>query len=327
MSAEANRSSASSWKRSSDLGSYPIPVNFVLLSRSNEEVDQLKHVNPDIDWRMFNDGQESWVLQLYLRLSKLGFPGTLSNTFESNCINVVHNGRARNLPRPRKAFVVGIRADYPSLYWADIQIVQNKNQISKRSFWIPHWPQPGLIPRNSERDDRVERVGYFGLEVNHFTRYFRYPSGIFRVKQEVKAICKRLGLEFVQKGEDDWNDYSDIDVTIAFRSFGERRFNTKPALKMIDAWLAGTAFVGGSDSAFLEVGSPAFNFIRATTAESFERALQRLKEDRALFASLVRRGRDMGEMYRSEQVLEYWECLFVGEILESFEMWRTGRAR
>ncbi|NES04757.1 MAG: glycosyltransferase [Okeania sp. SIO2F4] len=34
------------------------------------------------------------------------------------------------------------------------------------SYFIPHWSQPGLIPRNPKRGDGFENIVFFGREQN-----------------------------------------------------------------------------------------------------------------------------------------------------------------
>ncbi|NNJ84382.1 MAG: hypothetical protein HKP13_05520, partial [Gammaproteobacteria bacterium] len=237
------------------------------------ELDRILALDVERDWRFFEGGIAAWIVQTFLALRDSDQPVEIANRFDSRCINFAHVSQLRQLERPRGCFVVGIRADYPPVRWCQYHVVQNQMQVGPRTAWLPHWPQPGLIPRDPGRGARIERVGYFGRTVNHYTRFFRRASGYFRVRNTVRDICFRLGIDLVERGPDRWNDYSDVDVVLGIRDFGDKPYNNKPPTKIVNAWLADALFIGGSDSAFLQVGKPGVDFLRATRPEMLERHL------------------------------------------------------
>ncbi len=70
-------------------------------------------------------------------------------------------------PAPREAgtdlVFVAIRADNSSPLLADFEILQSGRFADDRNrFWIPFWPQPGLVPRDPARGTTLERVAYMG---------------------------------------------------------------------------------------------------------------------------------------------------------------------
>lgn len=48
---------------------------------------------------------------------------------------------------------------------ADCEIVQNQRQAARNRYWVPHWPPPGLIPRDPNRTG-VQRVVFTGTPKN-----------------------------------------------------------------------------------------------------------------------------------------------------------------
>ena len=203
----------------------------------------------------------SWILQTYLRLSADGFPCTLVGTLPHEGIVITY---WESIPVDFKPsvelLIVGITADgiYPHPY-TQIRVVQNHKAALKfsASYYIPHWPHPGLIPRSSSRGDRFETIGYFGDANNLATE----------LKSEAwQTQLQSLGLKWCPIEPDRWHDYSDIDTVLAVRSFEKRDYFQKPATKLFNAWHAGVPAILGTESAFeserksdldyIEVSSP-----------------------------------------------------------------------
>lgn len=119
-------------------------------------------------------------------------------------------------------------------------------------------------------------------------------------------------MELVHKGADAWNDFSDVDIVLGLREIGSRPFNTKPPTKLINSWLAGVPFIGGADSAYMQIGSPGFDYLRVTSREQLAQAIETLKQDSAYSQRMVERGAVSGQAYRSDVVTERW-----AELIES----------
>lgn len=285
-------------------------VVFVIPGKTDAELDRMRALDVDRDWQFFGEGWAAWIVQTYLLLRAQGEPVELAATFSQNAINVVHVAQLARLRRPSGCFLVGVRADYPPVRWCHYHIVQNQTQISQRSIWLPHWPQPGLIPRDPSRGDRAQRVAYFGRTVNHYTRFFHRASGYFRVRDALRNICGHLGLDLVERGPECWNDFSDVDVVLGLREFGNRTFDTKPPTKLINAWLAGTVFIGGADSSYVQVGVPGKNYLLASTQTACQRAMEDLLAGRIEYRLLVATGSAAAAAYDRAGIHERWvQCL------------------
>lgn len=279
---------------------------FVLPGRANAELERIKLLDVDRDWRFFEHGVAAWIAQSYLLLRDNGLAVDLSNRFQRNAINIAHASQLARRDRPSGCYVVATRADYPAISWCQFQIVQNRTQVSERALWLPHWPQPGLAPRAASRGDRVERVGYFGRPVNHYTRFFHRASGYFRVRDRMQTICGQLGLDLVERGPDCWNDFCDVDVVLGLRRFGDQTFDTKPPTKLINAWLAGAVFIGGRDSAYTQVGKHGHNYLLADSQAGCRKALQDLLSGAIEFRSLLAAGAVAASCYTRASICKRW---------------------
>lgn len=261
-----------------------------------------------LPWSEFNFSRSNWVLQTYIATKKHFPDSSLSAHLKPHAINI---SMSYDLPRIRplcRPFVISIRADSPGRWWASLEVVQNKSQVGPNSTWMPHYPQPGLIPRDPSRNDTFKTVGYFGPPINHYHRFTRAPAGMTRIRSAVREVCTELGLIFVERA-DATNDYSDVDAAIGLRSLSEAKYSTKPPSKLVNAWIAGVPFVGGYDSAFSDIGEPDWNYLRVSTLASFKASLRQLRDCPQIRRQLVQAGCCACEPYRHQEVAARWVAL------------------
>ena len=112
-------------------------------------------------------GHRAWIVQAYQQLRQRGFPCVLSHKFPREGVIIGFRTTFPNDARPtEKRFLVCVQADYPPVPYSNADIVQNPAQARTRrgrsKYYIPLFPQTGLIPRAEEYGDRFTRVGYFG---------------------------------------------------------------------------------------------------------------------------------------------------------------------
>lgn len=90
---------------------------------------------------------------------------------------------------------------------------------------MPHWPQPGLIPRDPARGDRLETIAYFGSD--------QYEPQFVKTGAFQDALRQR-GVRFVNRFQGEWHDYQHVDAVLAIRDCPPVVLATKPASKLID---------------------------------------------------------------------------------------------
>ncbi|MGE3317427.1 MAG: glycosyltransferase, partial [Planctomycetaceae bacterium] len=213
---------------------------------------------------------------------------------------------------PYDAFVVGVQADYLPHPSAQIHIVQNQSQVSETCFWLPHWLQPGLIPRDSSRTG-LRTVGYAGQD-------YYLAGGRGRWENE----CRRLGLEFRMLSAENWHDFSSIDAVLAIRTFDHYEYDKKPATKLFNAWHVGTPLVAGNDSAFRQVGIPGADYLVVNSFEEAVSAIERLRDDGDLYGQIVEAGRRQALTFARERIAEAWIVFFRSIAIPRFEKWKEG---
>jgi hypothetical protein len=262
-------------------------------------------------WKMFNDGRYCWSGLSYVQLCKATSSVQLSERACADCVNIAHVRlwtEQRSVPN---VFVVACEADWPRLPWAHIHVVQNRLQVrGHNTFWMPLWPQMGLVARNPERAG-VRKVGYLG-------RVDR-PDELCKIEDAFRAN----GLDFVVKGEDSWNDFSDMDVSISLRFLEPYRIRRKPPTKLINAWLAEVPFVAMDEPAYRQIARNGDDYIGVKNPEEVVRAVLRLRADPSLYEKLVENGKAKAKEYGWEATTRRWIELLEGPVRERFELWKS----
>ena len=271
------------------------------------------HQPSSVDWESYRfvNSTWAWVVQTALHLRYCGFRVSMSGSFRPDAINVGTASTLRKMSRTPDFFRLSLDADQLRVRWANLHVVQNKNQCGRRAFWIPHWTQPGLIERAGEWSQAL-RVAFFGLEKNltHDVDWWR-------------RICGRYEMEFVIKPKSEWHDYSDVDVAIGIRRFGSQRFDDKPPTKLFNAWMGRVVFVGGSDSAYEQVGHPGVNYFRVCSEQELDNTLRLLSSRPDVCREIVAAGTArLNECGARESTQQRWVDLFLDQVFTTYFEWR-----
>jgi hypothetical protein len=292
-------------------GRPPMPVHF-FLQPSAIPLERARSLDPDRDWTDLRRAREVWIVQTWKRLCRAGHGPTLSDEAPGTGIVVYHKEDQRELlrrlPRDATPVLVGVRADFRPCTYADFEVLQNGCYADgRRSIFIPHWPQPGLIPRDALRGDRIERIAYKGY-VGNLAQEFR--SGRWR------QFLSRQNMIF----EDDavlddafdhpiqtrFHDYRDVDLVLAVRP-GETK--TKPASKLVNAWLAGIPALLSPDYPFEELRQSPLDFLAIRNLQEAEAAVLRLKREAGLYRAMIEQGRQRGAEFTVDKITQLWANL------------------
>jgi len=245
---------------------------------------------------------QNWILLTFARLAKADCPVRLCHTIPNEGVVFVLTGcLPTDFQAPAGVFLVGVVADglpHPACHFHVLQNAAHARRLPQSCF-IPHWPQPGLIPRDPARGDRFENVVFFGDPPN-LAPELRDPGFAARMKRS-------FGVTFRIAENGCWHEYSAADAAIGIREFGRRPFLRKPATKLYNAWLAGVPFIGGGDSAFAADGRPGVDFLKCTDLRAVEQAIGQFRDNPALRHQLVREGKVTGEGFVDARVLARWE--------------------
>ena len=247
---------------------------------------------------------QSWIYRTWIALSRSGCPVELVHKLpQGGCVIALSGNIPPSFHAPRGLFLAGVVADglpHPS---AHLHIVQNAAHARRlpRSVFMPHWPQPGLIPRNPERGPTFERVAFFGT-TRSLALELQDPAWLERLRLATGCV-------FEVRGAERWHDYSNVDAVIGIRDFYGTRQLHKPATKLYNAWLAGVPFIGGTDSACFAEGCEGRDHLAARSPDEVISLLVKLKNDSSLRQSLIRQGTKKSADYTAVATTERWRKL------------------
>lgn len=292
-----------------------LPVSFVLL-QEERPIAQMERLDPDRDWREFVTTTSAWILQTFLRLKAAGDPVVLRDDLPNRGIAVLSAGDHRVVKRATgttTALIATAQGSFrrrPGL--ADAVIVQNPVEADgHRRCFVPHWPQPGLVPRNSLRGTRVERAAFKGFP-NNLDPSFRESGwsdflrqlGIVWLEDAVAYEGARTDAARLQ-----FPDYSSVDLIVAVRPPSEHLYPDRPATKLVNAWLAGVPAILGPESAYRAIRRGPLDYIEVRDIREARDAVERLVQEPDLYQAMVDNGRARAAEFDLGAVRSAWREL------------------
>ena len=258
---------------------------------------------------------QSWLYQTWVELQKTCQVDLVTQLPEEGAIITLSNLLHENFRANPRQFVVSVAADFLPHPGAQVQLLQNPAHARRLpgTIFVPHWPQPGLVPRDPARGPVVKTAAFFGDPANlapeiadmEFCRLLLRETG---VRLDIREAAR-------------WHDFSDVDIAIAIRDFSRARHLSKPTTKLYNAWLAGVPLIGGSDSAFSAEGKPGTDFLIAGSPDELLRQIRELKESPAAWQTIVDSGRLKSAARSQVAVQKIWQDLCDSEIPSRFKAW------
>lgn len=306
----------------------PMRCTFFL---AGEDLEALSRIDPDRDWRELQTGERAWILQTWLRLRRAGHPVELSATAPEDGLVVFHAKQAKDLLRQRSrlrdAVLVGVRADNREPLIADFEILQNGAFADgRRRFSLPHWPQSGLLPRDPARGERIERIAYKGFAANLHPD-FRTPAWTgFLAGEGIEWVVDAVAFDGRNRRELDWPDFRAVDLALAVRPPEKKQRRSKPATKLVNAWLAGVPALLGPELAFQELRRSELDYLEVASVAEAREAVLRLRRAPGLYRAMVENGRRRGAELTHEAIVALWGKLLF-ETIPALAARRSGWAR
>ena len=286
----------------------PLPVHFYVRP-AGITLERALTLDPDVDWTDLRRAREVWIIQTWNRLRRAGYPATMSDIAPGAGIVVYHKEDQRallaGLPGGATPVLVGVRADFRSCDAADFEVLQNGYYAdNRRSYFVPHWPQPGLLPRDAARGDRIERISYKGY-VGNLAAEFRSARwrdflGAQGMHFEDDAILDDASDHPIRTS---FHDYRAVDLVLAVRPGNTTH---KPASKLVNAWHAGAPALLSPDYPFEELRQSPLDYLAVRNLEEAEAAVLRLKRETGLYRSMIEQGHRRAHEYTVARITARW---------------------
>lgn len=286
-----------------------IPVFFVLPAKFRRKwspaLNQVAQGQCTVDdaASSFTSGVDVWLLQTWMLLRQVDSPYSfhLVEKAVPNEINVFHYDTATSEYGVATCFSVVIRADRPPVFHADIVVEQNPARQNV-AFYIPHWTQPGLIPRNPNRGDRLEQLAVVGRS-QYYPQFLSDPDFL----QELEKL--NIKLVFMDTGN--WSDFRNIDAVLALRpDVSPRVLETKPPSKLFNAWTARTPALIGAEPACQALRTDPLDYLEICDSQSVLSALRQLKTTPNLYSAMRDRCVVRAKKCTRETIRSKWIALF-----------------
>ncbi len=279
-------------------------------------LDALRELDPERDFGEFQTGERAWILQTYLRLRRAGYEVELTDRWPQRGLLVFSSKQRRILKRlggrTDEVRLLGIREDVGPALIADWEVLQNGRYIDGRKrFFVPFWPQPGLIPRDASRGHLLQRAAYKGFigNLHQDFRNERWPH--FLAQRGIDWACDapRYGGSQRDRAVTAWNDYREIDLIVAIRPPDRALHVRKPAAKLYNAWLAGVPALLSPEYAFRELRRSEQDYIEISSLSEAMQAVDVLLGHPDRYAAMVANAQRRAADFTSEAILRQWAQL------------------
>ena len=197
---------------------------------------------------------------------------------------------------------------------ADFEIVQTavRRRRTAAGSIMPHWPQPGLVPRDASRGERFERIAYKGYANNLHRDFhgggwsgFLAGHGILmgertRCASPARRRTGRPRLARLPRPSTPSSRCARRAVETA----------AKPATKLANAWLAGVPALLGPEPSYRALPARRARLSsRSARPEEARAAVERLRSEPGLHRAMVENGRGRAREVSPEAVTAAWRTL------------------
>ena len=261
----------------------------------------------------FVGGRNSWIAQSFLRLrpwlQARGWRASAGPSFIPGTISVVHRDDLNRFGSDAHvSYLVAVRADRAPVAACDLAIAQNALRLARNERYIPLWPQPGLVPRDAARGQRIDCIAYHG-------RTGTAPAWF--TDRAFASELSRRGLRFEIR-ETGWGEYREVDVALAIRDELPGVLATKPATKIYNGWLSRVAVLASPEPAYREVRRAPLDFLEVTDAREVLNAVDLLRANPRLYAAMVANGLARSAEFTIDAIRARWLALLDDVVVPGF---------
>ena len=261
-----------------------------------------------------------WIATTYFHVKQAGFACEIIDYIPNEGIVIADRDTLDNkylyLGKVMLICAKGDREFHPS---AHLHVVQNPYDLQERRnliwhpYFIPMWPQPSLIPRGRERGSLVENIAFIGTRKNLIKEF---------LSENWLNHLTDLGCKWHPVfDQNKWNDYSNIDVIVAVRSFDRCTYPNKPASKLINSWHGAVPAILAPEYAFIAERKSDLDFLIVNSIDETIEAVKQLKNNPELYLSMIDNGRQRAQEFTEQTITESWLNFFYNYVFPQYEKW------
>lgn len=269
-------------------------------------------------------GVFAWIIQTYIQLKKRGLDVRLVRDFVPGKICIITTDHLSIKTYGFGSFVIACQQDRGRPEICEHRIVQNKLNIvdTHTDHYIPHWPQPNIVPRHESRGDRITTLSYKGVFIN-LAPAFRSPEFIQALdKLQIKFDADINDNLRGKQAWDRWRDYADADGVLAVRAADQYVLSIKPPTKLINAWLAGSIPILGVEPAYRQLRQSELDYFEVESPQDTIAVLEKLRNEPGLFRAVLANGQKRSKEYGAGSTAKAWRDLLAGPISDAYQRWR-----
>ncbi len=294
-----------------------IPLISFFIPESNWSSDGWPE-KPDDYWswlcrqNILYPGMYAWILQTYLHLNVRGFPCKLTSEFPPKGIVIAHRYSLSDWLKPdSNLLTICVQADCKRHPYAQMHVVQNPKQ---QGYYIPHWPQADLIPRDPTRGETFENIAYVGHD--------KQLAPELQDESWTKQM-EALGFRWqILRQLDQWNNYRNIDAILAIRQFGDvNPYAHKPASKLYNSWLANVPCILGYEFAYQSERKSHLDYLEATSKQHIIVALNDLRDNPNVRTSMVANGKRRAAALTPDVLAKQWSDFLLHKAMPAYDCW------
>jgi hypothetical protein len=217
------------------------------------------------------------------------------------------------------SYIVALHHDSPRPALCEQRAVINEGQANGiDAHFIPHRPQPNLKPRDPGRGTTIRTLAFKG---EHYNLFETFRSEAFL------GELRRLGVELVVNTEhgdnvfESWADYRNVDLVLAVRNNTVFDINLKPALKLINAWMAGAPALLSPEPSYRRLRRSSLDFVEITRPEHALDAIRHLQANPQVYQAMIDNGFDRAREYLPHEHVWEWVKLFSGPVEAGYRRW------
>jgi hypothetical protein len=262
--------------------------------------------------------EECWIVLTYLHLRQAGIDNIhLVDRFVPGAICVASGLDFGIRDLSWNSYTVACRSDGPDPVLADHVIVQNPLNQSPNHHYVPHWPQPGLIPRQADRGTMIRSLVFKGDECNLWEPF---KTGEFRARLRALGVELRIDGKVESSGLR-WHDYRHDDLILAARDLTEEDAKVKPASKLINAWHARVPALLGPEPAYQVLRGSQLDYLEVRSCADVIRALEKLRTEPNLYCQMVENGTRRATQFSEEAIVNRWVEILSGPFCRGYAAW------